>query len=411
MHFLEEYLIKEVKPALGCTEPGAIAYCVSLAVSHLRDSIERVEVITSKNVYKNGMYVYIPGTGEKGNEVAAALGAICGDSSLQLEALKPCCAESVALAREMIDSGRVTVRCDTSRTGIYIEAIAKGSVHTSRVVIKDHHTRVVLVERDGREIESDEGAVESRDIDFTVEDIFKAVDEMTESEIDRIFEGINMNLEIARYGLEKIVAPREKAEICESGSLGYRIRKYCLAASAARMTGAPLPVMSSGGSGNQGIVATLPVVLVGVHHGKSRGEIARAVAISHLFSSYLKRKLGRIAPICGCVTTAGTGATAGIAYLLGGDRSVMERAMITMLSNTTGMMCDGAKESCALKAGLGGQEAYSCALLAIDELGIDSAQGFIAPTLDKSIENIQLLMSRGMSEIDNAIIELLEKRR
>ncbi|NLI07636.1 MAG: serine dehydratase subunit alpha family protein, partial [Thermotogaceae bacterium] len=228
---------------------------------------------------------------------------------------------------------------------------------------------------------------------------------------DRIFEGINMNLEIARYGLEKIVAPREKAEICESGSLGYRIRKYCLAASAARMTGAPLPVMSSGGSGNQGIVATLPVVLVGVHHGKSRGEIARAVAISHLFSSYLKRKLGRIAPICGCVTTAGTGATAGIAYLLGGDRSVMERAMITMLSNTTGMMCDGAKESCALKAGLGGQEAYSCALLAIDELGIDSAQGFIAPTLDKSIENIQLLMSRGMSEIDNAIIELLEKRR
>jgi L-cysteine desulfidase len=145
MHFLEEYLIKEVKPALGCTEPGAIAYCVSLAVSHLRDSIERVEVITSKNVYKNGMYVYIPGTGEKGNEVAAALGAICGDSSLQLEALKPCCAESVALAREMIDSGRVTVRCDTSRTGIYIEAIAKGSVHTSRVVIKDPHTRVVRI--------------------------------------------------------------------------------------------------------------------------------------------------------------------------------------------------------------------------------------------------------------------------
>ena len=411
MHFLEEYLINEVKPALGCTEPGAIAYCVSLAVKYLAEPFESISVMTSKNVYKNGMFVGIPGTGEKGNEFAAALGAICGDSSLQLEALRSCCKDSVEKAREMIGTERVSVKCDTEQSGVYIEATVKGLAHSVRVVIKEQHTRVVLIERDGKRI-ADEGEMINRDsFDFSIDDIFAAIEEMTEGEIDRIHEGINMNLTIAQYGLEKIVLPKESSRSCESKSLGYKIRKYCLAASAARMTGAPLPVMSSGGSGNQGIVATLPVALVGMHFKKSRRSIAQAVAISHLFSGYIKSRLGRIAPICGCVTAAGTGASAGIVSLLEGSRRKMEQAMITVLSNTTGMMCDGAKESCALKAGLGGQEAYCCALLAMDDLGIDSAQGFIDATLEKSIDNIQLLMNKGLTEIDNTIIELLERRR
>jgi len=177
------------------------------------------------------------------------------------------------------------------------------------------------------------------------------------------------------------------------------------------MSGVPLPVMSSGGSGNQGIVATLPVALTGEHFQKNREDIARAVAMSHLFSGYIKNKLGKVAPICGCVTAAGTGAAAGITYLLGGTRETIEQAMLTILSSTTGIMCDGAKESCSLKAGLGGQEAYSCALLAINNLGVNSEQGFISTTLDRSIENIQVLLSKGMSKIDSAIVEVLENRK
>lgn len=410
MRFLEEFLEREVKPALGCTEPGAIAFCVSLAVKELEEPVESLVVTTSTNVYKNGMFVGVPGTNEKGNEFAAALGAVCGDASLALEALKPCNESSVERARELIESGRVEVKCDTSQSGVFIEAIVKGASHSARAVIKGQHTAVTLLERDGAKMFSQEIAKKDA-LEFTIEEIFKAVEKMNESEIASVYKGIEMNLAIARYGLENIIAPKEREVGCENQSLGYKIRKYCLAASAARMAGASLPVMSNAGSGNQGLVATLPVILVGEHYKKTEEEIAKAVALSHLFAGHIKGKLGRLAPICGCVTAAGTGAAAGIVYLLGGDRKKMEQAMVTVLANTTGMMCDGAKESCAFKAGLGGQEAYSCALLAMDDLGINSTQGFIAPTLDKSIANIQLLVSKGMAEIDKAIVELLEKRK
>jgi len=159
--------------------------------------------------------------------------------------------------------------------------------------------------------------------------------------------------------------------------------------------------MSSGGSGNQGIVSTLPVALTDLQFGKNRVQIAAAVALSHLFSSYIKNKLGRVAPVCGCVTAAGTGAAAGITCLLGGTRENIEQAMLIILSSTTGIMCEGAKESCA-------QEACSCAMLAMNNLGVASDKGFIAPTLDGSIENIRLLLSKGMSKIDSAIVEVLE---
>lgn len=411
MRFLEQYLEREVRPALGCTEPGAIAFCVAIAASKLEGKIEKVEVITSVNVYKNGMYVGIPGTNEKGNEFAAALGAVCGDAGLQLEALRPCRTESVDLAREMIGRGMVSVICDQDLSGVFIEASVSNQNHSALCRIIDSHTNVVLLQIDGEKVPSSEEFVPSDAFEFTPEEIFESIREITEIEIEKIFEGIEMNLEIARFGLKEMLPSREISRYYENESLGYRIRSYCFAASAARMSGVPLPVMSSGGSGNQGIVAILPVAMVGEYFQKSREDIARAVALSQLFSGYIKNKLGMVAPICGCVTAAGTGATAGITYLLGGTRETIEQAMLTILSSTTGIMCDGAKESCSLKAGLGGQEAYSCALLAINNLGVNSEQGFISTTLDKSIENIQVLLSKGMSKIDSAIVEVLENRK
>ena len=410
MRFLEEYLETEVKPALGCTEPGAVAFCTATAASKLEGSIRRISVVTSVSVYKNGMYVGIPGTNEKGNEFAAALGAICGDAALQLEALKPCRIESVESARKLIEDRAVSVRCDPDRTGVFIQAVVEDENHVVRCTISGSHTNVSMIEIDGMPLPIEEQAIPSATIDFAPDEVFDSVEAINNREIGKIFEGIDMNLEIARFGLDKILSSREGSSYNEDG-LGYKIRRYCLAASAARMSGAPLPVMSSGGSGNQGIVTTLPVALTGLHFEKRKEDIAKAVAISHLFSGYIKKKLGRVAPICGCVTAAGTGATAGIVYLLGGSRQHIEQAMLTILSSTTGIMCDGAKEGCALKAGLGGHEAYCSAMLSLNNLGIDSDQGFIAPTLDRSIENIQLLLSKGMSNIDSAIVEVLENRK
>jgi len=410
MRFLEEYLETEVKPALGCTEPGAVAFCTATAASKLEGSIRRISVVTSVSVYKNGMYVGIPGTNEKGNEFAAALGAICGDAALQLEALKPCRIESVESARKLIEDRAVSVRCDPDRTGVFIQAVVEDENHVVRCTISGSHTNVSMIEIDGMPLPIEEQAIPSATIDFAPDEVFDSVEAINNREIGKIFEGIDMNLDIARFGLDKILSSREGSSYNEEG-LGYKIRRYCLAASAARMSGAPLPVMSSGGSGNQGIVTTLPVALTGLHFEKRKEDIAKAVAISHLFSGYIKKKLGRVAPICGCVTAAGTGATAGIVYLLGGSRQHIEQAMLTILSSTTGIMCDGAKEGCALKAGLGGHEAYCSAMLSLNNLGIDSDQGFIAPTLDRSIENIQLLLSKGMSNIDSAIVEVLENRK
>ncbi|WP_367361623.1 serine dehydratase subunit alpha family protein [Mesotoga sp.] len=410
MRFLEEYLETEVKPALGCTEPGAVAFCTATAASKLKGSIRRISVVTSVSIYKNGMYVGIPGTNEKGNEFAAALGAICGDAALQLEALKPCRIESVESARKLIEDGAISVRCDPDRTGVFIQAVVEDENHVVRCTISGSHTNVSMIEIDGMPLPIEEQAIPSATIDFAPDEVFDSVEAINNREIGKIFEGIDMNLDIARFGLDKILSSREGSSYNEEG-LGYKIRRYCLAASAARMSGAPLPVMSSGGSGNQGIVTTLPVALTGLHFEKRKEDIAKAVAISHLFSGYIKKKLGRVAPICGCVTAAGTGATAGIVYLLGGSRQHIEQAMLTILSSTTGIMCDGAKEGCALKAGLGGHEAYCSAMLSLNNLGIDSDQGFIAPTLDRSIENIQLLLSKGMSNIDSAIVEVLENRK
>ena len=410
MRFLEEYLETEVKPALGCTEPGAVAFCTATAASKLEGSIRRISVVTSVSIYKNGMYVGIPGTNEKGNEFAAALGAICGDAALQLEALKPCRIESVESARKLIEDRAVSVRCDPDRTGVFIQAVVEDENHVVRCTISGSHTNVSMIEIDGMPLPIEEQAIPSATIDFAPDEVFDSVEAINNREIGKIFEGIDMNLDIARFGLDKILSSREGSSYNEEG-LGYKIRRYCLAASAARMSGAPLPVMSSGGSGNQGIVTTLPVALTGLHFEKRKEDIAKAVAISHLFSGYIKKKLGRVAPICGCVTAAGTGATAGIVYLLGGSRQHIEQAMLTILSSTTGIMCDGAKEGCALKAGLGGHEAYCSAMLSLNNLGIDSDQGFIAPTLDRSIENIQLLLSKGMSNIDSAIVEVLENRK
>jgi len=307
MRFLEQFLEKEVRPALCCTEPGAIAFCVALAASKLEGNIEKVAVTTSVNVYKNGMYVGIPGTNEKGNEFAAALGAVCGDAALQLEALRPCRIESVDLAREMIDKGQISVICDQDLFGVFIEALLSNQNHSVLCRIIDSHTNVVLLQIDEKEAPSSKEYVPSEALEFTPEEIFESIEGITEIEIKKIFEGIDMNLEIARFGLKEMLPSAENFRDCENNSLGYRIRRYCIAASAARMSGVPLPVMSSGGSGNQGIVATLPVALTGEHFQKSREDIAKAVAISHLFAGYIKSKLGRVAPICGCVTAAGTG--------------------------------------------------------------------------------------------------------
>jgi L-cysteine desulfidase len=227
---------------------------------------------------------------------------------------------------------------------------------------------------------------------------------MDSVDVEEVFRGINMNYKVAEYGL-KLIGFNEIIN-----QVNYKIKYFCMAASGARMSGADLPVMSSGGSGNQGIVSILPVAIVGEELRIEKTKIAKAVALSHFISGYIKSKLGKIAPVCGCVNAASPGAAAGITYLFNGSQEQIMLAVKTVLSDTLGMFCDGAKESCALKAGIAAQEAYDASLLAMRNIGIKDCQGFLDKDFNKTMENIVEIGKNGLTKLDEAIIKVLEKR-
>lgn len=427
MFSLKEFLFKEVKPALGCTEPVAVALAVARANEELPpEPIVSIEVVVSDNVYKNGMAVVIPGTsGARGNTIAAALGVICGKSSYHLEVLKECTAEAFEAARALVEEGRVSVICDTTKHGVYIEAKVTRGAHWASALILDEHTNIVSVVRDGVPLFMSTSQPASRKPSpfeiiehLSYEEVVKLADEMDDEDAAYVLQGAAMNLEVARAGLsrrmdatlsfgqrmQQILSERNVSE-----DLGYRIRIFCHAAADARMSGIKLPVMSSAGSGNHGITAILPVVLVGEALKKNEREIARALIISHLSTSFVKSRLGRLSKVCGCAIAAGAGAAAGITHLLGGDVNKMAEAMKIVIVNTAGMICDGAKETCSLKVGTGAFEAYLAALLVTAGSNASIPQGILRPSLEETVRNVAKIERDGMLNLDKVIIEILEE--
>ncbi|HHW14865.1 MAG TPA: serine dehydratase subunit alpha family protein, partial [Firmicutes bacterium] len=338
---LKAFLRHEVKPALGCTEPAAVALAVATACRQLDrpHQPEWVKVSVSDSIFKNGMAVGIPGAnGAKGNAMAAALAVLKGNPDYGLEVLKDCRPEDVAVAARWVDEGRVQVECLPAVHGVYVEAVVQADGHQAACVIEEHHSNVARLTKDGQPVAlrpSRDGAGEVLPVLDVLEmvkhlsyrDLLQLAEQMDDEDVEYIWRGIEMNRAIAEYGLREDVdcglcVGRTLASLMARGAvkddLGYELKSYCCAASDARMAGAQLPVMSSAGSGNHGIAAILPIALLGERLGKSRREIAKAVAVSHLVTSMVKSKTGRLSPICGCAAAAGAGATAGLTYLQGG---------------------------------------------------------------------------------------------
>ncbi|WP_369017773.1 L-serine ammonia-lyase, iron-sulfur-dependent, subunit alpha [Thermatribacter velox] len=423
---LKEFLRREVKPALGCTEPGAVALAVARANQELPlGELKSIQVVVSDSVYKNGLAVVIPGTGgARGNALAAALGALCGKPGYGLEVLKDCTPQDVDTAKRWVELGKVRVQCDPNQHDVYIAATVKKGTDWARCVIAGDHSNIVEVVKNGETILRSENASQAADLLFqkikelSYPELLKLVEEMDAEDIHYLMKGATMNLTIARAGLQEGCGSgpafgRKMQQLMHEknleGDLGYLIKSLCYAAADARMSGVKLPVMSSAGSGNHGITAILPVVLVGEKTGKSREEIARALAVSHLSTSFVKSRLGRLSQVCGCAIAAGAGAAAGITYLLGGKLEEMQEAMQIVLANTAGMICDGAKESCSLKVGTGAFEAYLAALFAL--LGSKTAipQGLLSPSIEQTVNNMAELSQEGMRDLDRVIISILEK--
>lgn len=420
-----------VVPAIGCTEPVCVALAVSRATEVLGCTPAHIEAKLSANILKNAMGVGIPGTGMVGLPIAIALGALIGKSEYGLEVLRDCTPEAVErgkvyIAEERID---VTLKADTPEK-LYVEIVAADEAgHTATVVIAREHTRFTLIAKDGEQLlhEADNHAETVREedphtpdeteagqpLELTMRKVWEYAMTMPLDEIDFINEARRLNETAARRSLEHNYGHclgKALTRPLGRGIMGDNIFSHILSSTScacdARMAGAMIPVMSNSGSGNQGICATNPVVVFAEENHNTAEEMTRALMLSHLTAIYIKLNLGTLSALCGCVVAA-TGSSCGITYLMGGTYEQMTYAVKNMIANLTGMICDGAKPSCALKLTSGVSTAVLSAMLAMQGNCVQSVEGIIDEDVDQSIRNLVSIGADAMNETDRCVLDIM----
>lgn len=415
-----ELMHREIVPAIGCTEPIAVALCVAKAREILGEIPEKIDVFLSKNIIKNAMGVGIPGTGMIGLPIAIALGAIIGKSDYKLQVLKDLTQKDVENAKTYIDKERINISLkDNCPNNLYIEVHCYYKDNQSIAIIQGGHDNFTYVKKNNQIIYKNDYS-ENEDNGFNVNLNFDEVYEFsTKSPIDEIkfiLDAAEMNKNAllismkGEYGhqLKNILSSEKAKEI-----VGNNILNTMIAATAGacdlRMDGAMVPVMSTAGSGNQGIAATLPVTLFAQSLSSNEDQLIRALTLSNLMVIYIKQKLGKLSPLCGCVV-ASTGSSCGITYLLGGSKSQISFAAKNMIASITGMICDGAKPSCSLKIATSIYTAALSALMAIDNNVVSHYEGIIDDDIEKTIENLAIIGKKGMRETDNIILEIMTNK-
>ncbi len=411
---------REVVPAIGCTEPVAVALCVAKASETLGRTPEKVNLKLSANILKNAMGVGIPGTGMIGLPIAVALGALAGRSEYGLEVLRDITPDDVEKGKAFIDEGRVDISLKTGISEkLYVEVEVTAAGRSAVAIIAGGHTNFIYVSKgdevllDRREEKAGSEAGEEDCPVLNLNRVWEFAMTAPLEEIEFILEARRLNKAAAEasfqgeYGhkLGKILK-RELEQQTLGDSVFSRMLSYTSAACDARMAGAMIPVMSNSGSGNQGIAATLPVVVYAEEHGATQEQMTRALILSHLTAIYIKQSLGRLSALCGCVV-ASTGSSCGITYLMGGGYLEITYAVKNMIANLTGMICDGAKPSCAMKLTSGVSTAVLSAMMAMEHECVSSVEGIIDDDVDKSIHNLTKIGRDGMNETDRLVLEIM----
>lgn len=412
---------REVVPAIGCTEPIAVALCVAKAAETLGVKPEKVSVWLSANILKNAMGVGIPGTGMIGLPIAIALGALIGKSEYQLEVLKDSVPEAVEAGKRFIDEKRISIALKPNiDEKLYIEVCCEAGSGRSTAIIAGGHTSFVYVSHNG-DVLLDKQTASAEEEENTVPDLTlrKVYDFAMTAPLDEIrfiLDTARLNKAAAEqsftgnygHGLGKMLRGTYEHKVM-GDSVFSHILSYTSGACDARMAGAMIPVMSNSGSGNQGISATLPVVVYAEENGKSEEELIRALMLSHLTVIYIKESLGRLSALCGCVVAA-TGSSCGITWLMGGTYEQITYAVQNMIANLTGMICDGAKPSCALKVTTGVSTAVLSAIMAMENRCVTSVEGIIDQDVDQSIRNLTRIGSQGMNETDKLVLDIMTSK-
>lgn len=412
-----------VKPALGCTEPIAAAYAAAVAVRQLGCEPGRLEVAVSDNLYKNSMGVYVPGTGKIGLAIAAAAGAIGGNADAGLEVLAAIQPEQVDRAQQLIDAGKVQVSRTAAPEFIFCRVTVygtddKGEEHSAEVTLCGGHTRIVEQRRDGEVTftadHSQGGATGSicDGVDISIAAIYEFATQVEFEQIRFILKASELNGKLSAEGMNNpygLEIGRTMQQNINAGLIGEdvmnRIVMMTAAASDARMGGATLPAMSNFGSGNQGIAATIPVMVIAERFAASEEQLARALIMSHLGAIYIKSHYPPLSAFCGNTVTSAAASMA-MVYLAGGSFEQSCFAIQNVLSDSAGMVCDGAKASCAMKVSTSSGAAVRGFLMALNSHSV-SGQGIVAGDVDQTIRNVGQMVKEGMSATDSTIIDIM----
>ena len=408
-------LRRELVPALGCTEPIAIAYAAARARRLLGCMPTSMTVHCSGNIIKNVKSVIVPTTnGLRGIDTSAILGALAGDSELGMEVLRNVTPEQVEQVRQLRDTGMCKILPLKSTANLHILLEVSGNGHSALVEIQDAHTNVIREERDGVVVTgtasgcaSPTGSEQSY-CDLSIESIYWFAKTVDLAEIEPILEKqLNYNMAIAQEGLRGEWGAQVGKTLLASGdSLASRAAAYAAAGSDARMGGCVLPVIINSGSGNQGMTVSLPVIVFAQEKGLSREETLRALALSNLVALFQKSFIGKLSAYCGAVSAA-CGSAAGIAYLCGDSLEVIEDTVVNTIANVSGMVCDGAKSSCAAKIATAVQAGFLGHEMAIRGHAFRNGEGLVKSDADKTVEVFGRMAREGMRATDEEILRLM----
>ena len=391
-------LHREVVPAIGCTEPIAVALCVAKAREQLGCEPQEIHVYLSKNIYKNALAVGIPNTGMTGLPIAIALGATIGKSCYGLEVLRDADDRAVQYAKE------------------YMDAIVRADGHQAEATIQHEHTHFVT-STENPEPRTDNREPRTENQELTLREVYDYALTVNPADVAFLLDGAKMNKEAAEqsfrgaygHGLGRLLHDGASSTLFGDTAFTH-ILAYTCGACDARMSGAMVPVMSNSGSGNQGVSCSLPVYIYALEHHVRDEQLLRALTISNLTAIYIKQSLGRLSALCGCVV-ASTGSACGITYLMGGGYEELTYAIKNMIANISGMICDGAKPGCALKVTSGVATAVLSATLAIQHAHADNTEGSVEEDIDRTIHNLTRIGRDGMSRTDDLILDIMTHKK
>jgi L-cysteine desulfidase len=411
---------KEMRPALGVTEPAAIALCAARARQAVGGELQSIELHLDPGVFKNGYSCRIPGTSEQGNPLAALLGALAGDADKGLRVLEGIDEAYVRKAKDMEAAGAVTIDIKEGLLEISIEAVVHTSLGTGRARIERRHDNITLVETNGRILEQNQGSESARTattadgVDgYTLHDFYSFADSVPPDQINFVLEAVKVNKELVEAGRvgaglgvgAALLSMKNRSEL--SNDLVLEAQMSLAMAIDARMGGESKAAMTICGSGDHGIICTIPLAALAERQKINEDRLARAIAVSYLITMYVKTFSGRLSAFCGCAVAAGTGMAAGMAYLFGADEDVVAGTINNMAANITGMICDGGNLGCTIKAVTAAGAGVLSAKLAMNGVIIPPRSGIVGRTVEETMRNIGRIANPGMLAVNNTILDIM----